>query len=155
LRMTLLIASIEYERTHMGHKLLLASIACLLTSSAPLAAAANGMPMGEPTGTAGAHSASPPGGWSGNPNWHGGRGQFHSFQWHTGHWWHGRRDSRLGWWWNVGPNWYWYPAAIYPYPDPFTPPHQSSGYWYWCDFYQNYYPNVASCPSEWEVVGPQ
>jgi hypothetical protein len=53
------------------------------------------------------------------------------------------------------PNWYWYPAAIYPYPDPFTPPYQASGYWYWCDFYQNYYPNVASCPSEWEAVGPQ
>ena len=64
-----------------------------------------------------------------------------------GHW--------RGWWWNVGPYWYWYPVAVYPYPDLYTPPYQASGYSYWCDFYHNYYPNVATCPSEWQAVEPE
>ena len=65
------------------------------------------------------------------------------------------RGYRHGWWWNVGPNWYWYPVAVYPYPDLYTPPYQASGYSYWCDFYHNYYPNVATCPSEWQAVEPE
>jgi hypothetical protein len=82
-------------------------------------------------------------------------GQFGHSVWRTGHWWQGKQGSRAGWWWNVGPNWYWYPVAIYPSPDPYTPPYFASGYWYWCDFYQNYYPNAGLCPSGWEAVEPQ
>src|SRR6516162_4529731 len=70
-------------------------------------------------------------------------GHFYHGSWRSGHWWHGTRGSRLGWWWNTGSNWYWFPAAVYPYPDPYTPPYLASGFWYWCDFYQNYYPHVG------------
>jgi hypothetical protein len=57
--------------------------------------------------------------------------------------------GRVGWWWIVGPDWDWYPAAVYPYPDPYTPSDMASGYWYWCDAYQQYYPYVGACPSGW------
>jgi len=82
-------------------------------------------------------------------------GQFGHSVWRTGHWRQGKRGNRFGWWWNVGPYWYWYPFAIYPFPGIYAPPYSASGYWYWCDFYQDYYLNVGLCPSGWEAVEPQ
>jgi hypothetical protein len=75
-------------------------------------------------------------------------------RWHHGHWWHGRSGGRDGWWWVVGPDWYWYPTPMEPYPDPYTPAGEEPGYWYWCDEYQAYYPDVASCPDGWEKEVP-
>jgi hypothetical protein len=75
-------------------------------------------------------------------------------RWNGGHWWHGNVGGRRGWWWIVGPEWYWYPAPIYPDPDPNTPPGLEPGYWYWCEDYQDYYPNVADCPSGWQQEEP-
>jgi hypothetical protein len=60
----------------------------------------------------------------------------------------------VGWWWIVGPDWYWYPSEVYPYPSPYTPPDMANGYWYWCDAYQKYYPYVGACPSGWRAVQP-
>src|SRR6266481_6203986 len=135
----------------MSLKLLLAVLVCIPSLLAPVVALGNGTPMGGHAAPAGGRSATPPGMWSGHPGPHGGR-RFDHASWRTGHWWHGTRGRRLGWWWNVGPSWYWYPTAIYPYPDPHTPPYLGSGFWYWCDFYQNYYPYVATCPLGWQVV---
>src|SRR5262245_44131853 len=59
------------------------------------------------------------------PVWHGGIDHFHEHDivvWRGGRWFHGWHETRLGWWWIVGPAWYWYPAPIYPYPEPYTPP---------------------------------
>jgi len=43
-------------------------------------------------------------------------------RWQGGHWVHDRHAGRLGWWWVVGGVWYFYPAPVYPYPDPYVPP---------------------------------
>ena len=59
------------------------------------------------------------------PVWHGGIEHFHEHDivvWRGGRWFHGWHGNRLGWWWIVGPAWYWYPAPVYPYPNPYTPP---------------------------------
>jgi hypothetical protein len=82
----------------------------------------------------------------------------HDFErWRGGRWFHGRHEGRLGWWWVVGPGWYFYPAPIYPYPDPYTPPYAASGApaWYFCPPAQAYYPYVASCPVPWQIVPAQ
>jgi hypothetical protein len=75
-------------------------------------------------------------------------------RWRGGHWVHSRHNGRNGWWWTVGPDWYYYPRAVYPYPDPFTPPFASPGVpsWYYCPPAQNYYPDVATCPVPWQPV---
>jgi hypothetical protein len=105
-----------------------------------------------------AQHAGPGGHWGGGGGaWHGhpGYGDIHHFDrgyWNGGHWWHGNYGDRFGWWWIVGPNWYWYPAPIYPYPEPFLPPGAVTGWWYWCDAYQQYYPYVGACPSGWRAV---
>jgi hypothetical protein len=39
-------------------------------------------------------------------------------------------DGHGGW---SSHDWCWYPAAIDPYPNPFIPPGQATGFWYWCD----------------------
>jgi len=143
------------RRTHMGLKSLLPTLVCAPALSAPVVANANGTPMDGHAVPTARHSAGSPGVWSGNPGWHRGMGHFDHGSWRSGHWWHGIRGSRPGWWWNAGPNWYWYPAAVYPYPDLYTPPYLASGFWYWCDFYQNYYPNVGVCPSGWQAVEPE
>ena len=80
---------------------------------------------------------------------------FDNARWEGGHWWHGTYGARLGWWWIVGPDWYWYPAAVYPYPDPYTPPSAAPGFWYWCEAYHQYYPYVGACPTGWRAVVPQ
>ena len=49
--------------------------------------------------------------------------QGHDFErWRGGAWFHGPHGGRDGWWWVVGPDFYFYPAPVYPYPDPYTPP---------------------------------
>jgi hypothetical protein len=87
--------------------------------------------------------------------WH---GNFHDFdrgRWHGGAWRHEFHGGRLGWWWVVGPDWYYYDAPIYPYPDSFAPPGEYYGWWYWCDAYQEYYPYVTYCPGGWQRVLPR
>jgi hypothetical protein len=125
-------------------------LASAFVLSVPAITHANGVPMN-------GHIA-PPAGYHGgpgsvHPGWQR-RVQHFNPSWRAGHWWHGVRSNRLGWWWIVGPAWYWYPAAVYPYPDFYTPPGLEPGYRYWCDFYTNYYPNVSACPTGWEAVEP-
>ena len=91
-------------------------------------------------------------GWDPHAGWHGDIHHFDNAYWRGGHWWHGDYSGRLGWWWIVGPNWYWYPTAVYPYPDPYLPPGAVPGYWYWCEAYHQYYPYVGACPSGWRAV---
>jgi len=42
--------------------------------------------------------------------------------WRGGRWYHGYYGGHTGWWWIVGGVYYWYPQAVYPYPDPYMPP---------------------------------
>lgn len=74
--------------------------------------------------------------------------------WRGGHWFHGYHEGRLGWWWMVGGAWYFYPAPIYPYPNPYVPPYAAPGApaWYYCPPAQSYYPYVPTCPVPWQVV---
>jgi hypothetical protein len=95
------------------------------------------------------------GAWHEHDGWHGDMRHFDHGRWRGGHWWNGNYGGRVGWWWIIGPDWYWYPAPIYPYPDPFVPPDAAAGSWYWCDVYQQYYPYVGNCPSGWRAVPPQ
>src|ERR1700689_2752160 len=37
--------------------------------------------------------------------------------WTHGHWWHGHHHGHDGWWWFAGGSWFYYPFAVYPYPD--------------------------------------
>jgi hypothetical protein len=93
-------------------------------------------------------------GWHEHESWHRDIKHFDHGHWRAGHWWHGAYANRDGWWWIVGPDWYWYPTPVYPYPDPFTPPGLAPGYWYYCDSFQTYYPYVGACPSGWTAVTP-
>lgn len=82
----------------------------------------------------------------------------HDFdRWRGGRWIHARHGGRFGWWWVVGPSWYFYPAPVYPYPDPYIPPYAAPGApaWYFCPPAQAYYPYVASCPVPWQIVPAQ
>ena len=87
--------------------------------------------------------------------------------WRSGSWHHGRHGGRLGWWWVVGGIWYFYPAPIYPYPDPYVPPYvvvqpappaatpavpAPAQNWYYCEASQEYYPYVSICPAGWKAV---
>ena len=100
-----------------------------------------------------AHGAGDGGDHHDHRRWNGDMHQDHH-RWHGGHWWHGNVGGRGGWWWIVGPEWYWYPAPAYPEPEPDTPPGMEPGYWYWCDDFQDYYPNVRDCPSGWQQEVP-
>ena len=106
--------------------------------------------------------------------WQGGIERFHERDFHTwreGHWEHRWRDGHYGWWWSAAGLWYFYPAPIYPYPDPYQPPvvvvppavsvapaapaaapAPAPQYWYYCDSAAAYYPYVPACPSGWRVV---
>lgn len=102
------------------------------------------------------------------PYWHGGIDHFHEHDivvWRGGRWFHGWHGSRIGWWWIVGGAWYWYPAPIYPYPNPYTPPvvvqapaapavepQALPPTWYYCDHPAGYYPYVPDCASGWKAV---
>jgi hypothetical protein len=141
----------------MKSKLSLTALACALSlMTAPLAEAADPGPGGGHVGgPPGGHFADGRGAWAPHDGWHGDMHHFDHGRWQGGHWWHGTYAGRVGWWWIVGPDWYWYPAAIYPYPNPYIPPDQAAGFWYWCDAYQQYYPYVGACPSGWRAVPPQ
>ncbi len=83
-------------------------------------------------------------------------------RWRAGAWRHGWRDGHVGWWWVVGDVWYFYPAPVYPYPDPYQPPMASTpppdappAVYYFCDSLRGYYPYVPSCPTGWRVVPAQ
>ncbi len=90
------------------------------------------------------------------PNsWRGNVRDFDLHTWQGGGWQHSSHGGRLGWWWVVGPDWYYFDAPVYPYPDLYTPYQQPLGWWYWCDPYQEYYPYVTYCPVPWESVMPQ
>ena len=113
-------------------------------------------------------------GWHGPDNWHGGDwrgyGDIHGFReygfdhWRGGNWFNGYHEGRNGWWWIVDGSWYFYPAPIYPYPDPYTPPNvvvetvQVSptgalpSYVYYCPNPAGYYPYIAECPVTWQKV---
>ncbi len=91
------------------------------------------------------------------------RGEIHRFHerdigiWRSGHWVHGRHDGRVGWWWIVRGMWYFYPAAVYPYPDPYQPPvvnvpPVAPQYWYYCSDPAGYYPYLSHCALGWQKV---
>jgi hypothetical protein len=85
--------------------------------------------------------------------------------WRAGGWRHTYYNGRLGWWWVAGGAWYFYPQAVYPYPDPYVPPvivaqqapatlvqAQTQQFWYYCEPSKTYYPYVSSCEAEWKAV---
>lgn len=87
--------------------------------------------------------------------------------WYGGRWVQTRHDGRVGWWWVVGTIWYFYPAPVYPYPDPYAPPETLTlpantapataasppvQYWYYCPSVNSYYPYVGACPEGWTKV---
>jgi hypothetical protein len=143
----------------MTSRRFLALVVVALLWSASASAGDNDPPPGARAAIGGGHFADGHGAWAPHPGWAaGGVDGMRHFNWayrRGGHWWHGPYGGRVGWWWIVGPDWYWYPAEIYPYPDPFIPAAMASGVWYWCDAYQQYYPYVGACPSGWRAVPPQ
>jgi hypothetical protein len=93
------------------------------------------------------------------------RGDIHRFHehdfghWRAGHWFQGHHFGRFGWWWIVGGVWYYYPAPVYPYPNPFQPPlalvppaPPDTQFWYYCPNPPGYYPYVARCGANWQRV---
>ena len=99
-------------------------------------------------------------------DWHG-HGDFHGFHdhgfdhWRSGRWFNGFHDGRNGWWWIVDGIWYFYPAPVYPYPDPYTPPTvvvettpipAGAQVYYYCANPAGYYPQVPQCPVAWQRV---
>jgi hypothetical protein len=90
--------------------------------------------------------------------WHDDMHHFHEHDmgvWRAGHWFHGVHGGRPGWWWIVGGVWYFYPAPVYPYPDPYTPPvavAPAPPSYYWCAQPPGYYPQVATCLVPWQAV---
>lgn len=116
----------------------------------PAAPRAGGNPAGPHWATGPSHVAPAP--------WHGNIGRFHDNDlhvWRDGRWSHQHHDGRLGWWWITGGTWYYYPAPVYPYPNPYIPPpytanaYGDNGYWYYCPPYEQYYPYVSRCPDPW------
>jgi len=106
-------------------------------------------------------------------HWHGDMRHFHEHDyshWREGHWYHGDHDGHFGWWWLAAGMWYFYPAPVYPYPDPYSPPPvvveqppapqttsvpPPAQYWYYCNSARTYYPYVASCAEGWKKVPAQ
>jgi hypothetical protein len=102
--------------------------------------------------------------------WRGHIERFHEYDWDLwrgGHWRHEFHDGRWGWWWIVGPTWYFYPAAVYPYPNPYEPPvavivqpkpqqaeppPPAPQNWYYCESPKGYFPYVPACPGGWRAV---
>lgn len=100
-----------------------------------------------------------------------GNGDIHHFYahdfayWHGGYWAHSWYGGRFGWWWVVSGVWFFYPAPVYPYPDPYVPPYfvvpppppdaaaaTQTQFWYFCPASNGYYPYITSCPSGWQQV---
>jgi hypothetical protein len=78
-------------------------------------------------------------------------------RWRGGRWLHAVHEGRLGWWWVVDGTWYFYPAPVYPYPDPYVPPVVAApetppATWYYCASQRQYYPYVSACPEGWRPV---
>lgn len=96
-------------------------------------------------------------------DWHGDIRHFHDRDfdhWRAGRWYHGRHTGRLGWWWIVGGTWYFYPAPVYPYPNPYlpptvAPPPAAAPVWYYCANPPGYYPYVPQCAAPWQAVPAQ
>jgi hypothetical protein len=99
--------------------------------------------------------------------WRGDIHHFHEYDydyWRGGRWFNGFHEGRSGWWWIVGGFWYFYPAPVYPYPDPYTPPlvvaepvpvsplGAPPAYVYYCRNPVGYYPYVPECFAHWERV---
>jgi hypothetical protein len=96
--------------------------------------------------------------------WHGDIHYFHQYdlgRWRGGRWYHGSHGGRAGWWWIVAGVWYFYPAPVYPYPDPYLPPlvspppapaQAAPQYWYYCPNPAGYYPYVPQCSTDWQLV---
>lgn len=96
--------------------------------------------------------------------WHGDMHRFHDYDyphWREGHWYHGDHGGHFGWWWIAADMWYFYPAPIYPYPNPYVPPAvviepepapPREAVWYYCKSSRNYYPYVSVCPEGWRTV---
>lgn len=99
--------------------------------------------------------------------WHGDIHHFHEHdfdRWRGGSWYHGFHEGRGGWWWIIGDSWYFYPAPVYPYPDPYIPPTVTAepvpvspvgvapAYVYYCHNPIGYYPYVEQCYGAWERV---
>jgi hypothetical protein len=95
------------------------------------------------------------------PEWH--DRDIHHFHehdvdiWRHGRWYHGDHLGRPGWWWSVGGVWYFYPAPVYPYPDPYVPPGFVAApgavqYYYYCRRPRGYYPYVAACRVPWRAI---
>ncbi len=92
--------------------------------------------------------------------WHGDIHRFHEHdfeRWRGGAWTHGWHEGRSGWWWVVGGIWYFYPAPVYPYPDPYRPPMfagpvPAGEVVYYCQNPAGYYPYVAECFAPWQAV---
>ncbi len=102
-----------------------------------------------------------------HPAWRGDIHRFHErdyAHWRGGRWYHGRHVGHLGWWWIVGGIWYFYPAPVYPYPNPYLPPTAvappavppapagAQQYWYYCSKPPGYYPYVPRCGTAWQAV---
>jgi len=83
-------------------------------------------------------------------------------RWSGGRWLQGAHGGRSGWWWIVGDGWYFYPAPVYPYPDPYVPsavvsaPSPAAGAtpyaWYYCPGPSGYYPYVPECAAPWQKI---
>ena len=101
--------------------------------------------------------------------WGGDIHRFHEHdydRWRGGRWYQGPHAGRRGWWWIVGGVWYFYPAPVYPYPDPYLPPVVVARpapapapapvpvqqYWYYCRKPAGYYPYVPRCATAWQAV---
>ena len=104
--------------------------------------------------------------------WHA-YGDIHHFHehdynhWREGEWRRGYHEGRDGWWWVIGGLWYYYPAPIYPYPDPYTPPTviiesapvaptaiAPPSSVYHCANPEGYYPYVSQCYEPWQRIEP-
>ncbi len=74
-------------------------------------------------------------------------------RWRAGHWHRGKHAGRIGWWWIAGGVWYYYPAPVYPYPNPYQPPlvpaPVAGQFWYYCGNPPGYYPTVPACRAGW------
>ncbi len=94
--------------------------------------------------------------------WHGDIHRFNEHdlgRWRGGRWHQGRHAGRSGWWWIVGGVWYYYPAPVYPYPNPYQPPlvaappmPPAAQFWYYCPNPAGYYPYVSRCATNWQPV---
>jgi hypothetical protein len=141
------ISSIDNRKSKLALTVLIAALASLSASSAAYAQRREAPPR----------------------QWRGDIARFHEHDWSVwrgGHWTHGRHDGRMGWWWVAGGLWYFYPAPVYPYPNPWepppvvlvnppvdsVPPPPPTQYWYYCEASRAYYPYVASCPGGWKQV---